>query len=390
MPSPTPRACLLPLAAGLLLGLAAGCAAPAVTVGTARTPLDPAQPDGETVALYWQRLTPAAADLPPVLLFHGGPGAPEADLAPHPFWRGLAERAPVVGFDQRGSGRSGPLSGRAAEPERAAHYRLVRLADDAEAVRAAALGAREPVVAFGVSSGAQLALLYALRHPEAVRALVLVEPAPDHGWVSAARAHLAAWLDRLAAGADAGTPDVAEPAALARGVARLRATDAAPPCPGWTADALLFGVVGRAAYTRPGQLRLAAALAALGEGDAGPLCALAPQDGGILAQPLRSATLFRTVACAELGWGDVSPANCEGVPPAPRLDLTDDLPRIRVPTLVLSSRHDVVIPPAAHDAVAAALGGPVTLHRLERSGHLPLQEEPAESLAAVLEFLRAL
>lgn len=362
---------------GVLALVTAGCT-PRPTVGGATAPLDPAAPDTGSVTLHWERRG-EGSDLPPVLVFHGGPGAPDAAPDALPFWRALAARTALVTFDQRGAGRSGRLTGRAAPPDRAHHYRLVRLADDAEAVRRAALPEDRAVVALGVSAGAQLALLYALRHPASVRALVLVEPAPDHRWVSAAGAHLAAFLDRLAAADPTGR--------VARGVARLR--DGAPACPELLPEVLLFGVVGRQGYTRAGQERLAAALAALGHGDPAELCALAPK-AGPLATALRSEALFRTVACAELGWAAVSPANCAGVPEAERLDLSEDLARVKVPVLILSSRNDPIIPAHLHDEVADALGGPVTLVPFEESGHLPLQEEPETSLNAVLTFLEKL
>ena len=371
------------LLGALLATLSSGCG-PTLHTGRTIVPLDPQVPAAGSVPLYWEHYQPSAdAEGPPLLVFHGGPGVPEPDLRALPFWDGLVTHVPVIYFDQRGAGRSGRLDGLAAPPERAALYRLARLADDAGSVRQNALGARGRVVAFGVSAGAQVALLYALRHPAEVRALVLVEPAADHRWVSASRTHIESFLDGLA-GEDPGA---------AAGVARLRAADKGPLCAGVSEDTLRIGVVGREAYTRAGQRRLSRALAALGRGDTKPLCALVPdrtRPSSLLDAPLRSEALFRTIACAELGWADVSSANCEGVEEAERLDLTPRLADVRVPVLILSSIHDPIVPAALHEGVRAGLGGPVTIVRFEESGHLLLQEQPDAAREAVLAFLRSL
>jgi proline iminopeptidase len=93
------------------------------------------------------------------VLCHGGPGfwdtlAPIAGL--------LADRGPVIRWDQRGGGRSahqGP-------------YTLARFLDDLDAVRAAHRLDRVTVV--GHSWGASLALHYALARPDRVRSLIYI------------------------------------------------------------------------------------------------------------------------------------------------------------------------------------------------------------------------
>lgn len=96
---------------------------------------------------------------PDVALAHGGPGlwdylAPLANL--------LEARASVHRWDQRGGGRSstgGPFT-------------VNRFVADMEAVRRAAGAGRW--VAGGHSWGANLALLYALRHPDRVRGVLYI------------------------------------------------------------------------------------------------------------------------------------------------------------------------------------------------------------------------
>ncbi|MGI5325778.1 alpha/beta fold hydrolase [Actinomadura nitritigenes] len=79
----------------------------------------------------------------------------------------LADRYTVVTYDRRGNSRS-PLTGPPERQEIAVH------ADDASRLLGAVAGG--PAFVFGNSSGAQIALELAARHPEQVRAVVAHEP----------------------------------------------------------------------------------------------------------------------------------------------------------------------------------------------------------------------
>lgn len=97
----------------------------------------------------------------PVMVLHGGPGGGCSPFMRRFFdpryWR-------IVLFDQRGCGRSTPHAGTLANTTQ-------DLIGDIEAIRAALdLG---PVVSFGGSWGATLALAHAQAHPQAVEALIL-------------------------------------------------------------------------------------------------------------------------------------------------------------------------------------------------------------------------
>jgi len=98
---------------------------------------------------------------PPVIFFHGGPGAGISPLHRRffdpAFWR-------VVLFDQRGSGKSTPLG----ELRENTTWDLV---EDAERIRTH-LGIEKWLV-FGGSWGSTLGLAYAERHPERVTGLIL-------------------------------------------------------------------------------------------------------------------------------------------------------------------------------------------------------------------------
>lgn len=96
----------------------------------------------------------------PVVLCHGGPGLWDMfeDVTGM-----LADRADVVRWDQRGCGRSEPCAG---------PWTTDRFVADLDAVRR--YFGLDRMVLLGHSWGAQLALSYALAHPERVAGLVYV------------------------------------------------------------------------------------------------------------------------------------------------------------------------------------------------------------------------
>lgn len=95
-----------------------------------------------------------------VVVLHGGPGATHSYLRPE--WDRLAERYRVVYYDQRGCGESGSAS----SYHWSDHVRdLERLLDE--------VSRTGPVALAGSSWGSHLAVLFAVRHPTRVDALVL-------------------------------------------------------------------------------------------------------------------------------------------------------------------------------------------------------------------------
>jgi proline iminopeptidase len=102
-----------------------------------------------------------------ILYLHGGPGGLgclDFMIAPAPT---LARHHQIVAFDQRGTLRSQPY-------EEGEHITLNDIVEDAEALRTA-LGIERWAV-LGHSYGGYLAVLYALRYPQAVSALLLESP----------------------------------------------------------------------------------------------------------------------------------------------------------------------------------------------------------------------
>ena len=70
------------------------------------------------------------------------------------------------------------------------------------------------------------------------------------------------------------------------------------------------------------------------------------------------------------------------------MDHMDRLGEIKVPTLVLAGRDDFLFPPEHQVALAVGLANG-RLQIIERAGHNPHEERPAEVMAAIEEFINA-
>jgi pimeloyl-ACP methyl ester carboxylesterase len=129
------------------------------------------------VRLYYEEHGTGA----PILCIHG---AGSTALAWSDAVSKLARLGRVIAYDRRGCARS----------ERPAHYERTSIAehaDDAAALLDALTAA--PAVVIGRSYGATVATDLALRHPDRVRALVLLEGDASREQAPA----VAAWVDRL-------------------------------------------------------------------------------------------------------------------------------------------------------------------------------------------------
>jgi len=146
---------------------------------TAQVPLDWSNP-GETITVFARELVDPVRkddDLPCLVYLQGGPGG----KAPRPVeatgWIGRAlETYRVILMDQRGTGRSTPISGRrmaAMSAEQGADYLACFRADsiiaDAEHLRTTVFGGRQWST-LGQSYGGFLTLTYLSKAPEALTA----------------------------------------------------------------------------------------------------------------------------------------------------------------------------------------------------------------------------
>ena len=112
----------------------------------------------------WYRVVGSGNETP-LLLLHGGPGAPSYYLNPLEM---VAEDRPVIFYDQLGAGRSD-------RPTDSALWRVDRFVNELAQVREA-LDLHE-VHILGHSWGTMLAVDYMLTNPEGVQSLILASPA---------------------------------------------------------------------------------------------------------------------------------------------------------------------------------------------------------------------
>ena len=117
--------------------------------------------------LYWEEYGHPEGE--PVMFLHGGPGGACAPVMSRFF---DPTRYRVILFDQRGCGKSQPTVASAGPKVALANNTTDHLVDDINALRDA-LGITGKMHVFGGSWGSTLALVYAIRHPQNVRSLVL-------------------------------------------------------------------------------------------------------------------------------------------------------------------------------------------------------------------------
>jgi len=257
----------------------------------------------------------------PLLLMHGGPGLDHVSLTP---FRRLADRRTVVFYDHRCNGRStgAPVTSMTME----------NLTADADALRER-LGFERWAV-LGHSFGGHVALEYALRFPESLSQLVLLDTAGD-----------ARWSQERAADVLADRGFSPRTVAIAR-----RFYD------------------GRIAPT--GFVRAAIRLLPAYDHRFSPIRLVREMvEGGWRAKARPEALVFGGKMMR--GWS-----------------VMDRLAEIRVPTLVVAGHDDFLFPPESQALLAAGIPN-ARLRIIERAGHNPQSERPAETLAAVADFLAA-
>lgn len=257
----------------------------------------------------------------PLVVVHGGPGLDHAYL--QPGLDALAIRNTLVYYDQRGTGRSTAALDASA-------INIGTFVDDIEALRETLGYPRVTVLAH--SFGALIAIEYAMRYPESLRALILMNP------VEPGNRYLA---DRVA------RQDAARTVEDSTDLATLtRSEGFAARDPATVSE--YFRVLFRQSLrdrNRISELDLDLAEATADNG---------PDVGRLLGESLGEA------------------------------DWWDRLPQLAAPTLVLHGRYDLM-PLVVSEELAEALprGSLVVLD----SGHFPYLEAPDGLLAAVTSFL---
>jgi len=261
----------------------------------------------------------------PLLLMHGGPSLDHTTLLP---LQPLADQFTLIFYDHRCNGRSvGPdVSSMTFE----------NLTADADAIRQE-LGFDKWAV-LGQSFGGNVALEYALRYPQSLTHLVLIDTGGDQWWVNQNAPQILKKRGYSTSTVSAArrfyngqiTPDEYLPTALKL----ARAYDYHP--------SLLY---------HPSFLALAYKVG------------LAPP---MIMQP--EALIFGYSKLLK-GW-----------------TVMDRLGEIITPTLVAAGRHDFLFPPE-HQAILADRLPNAHLELIECAGHNPQLEKPAETIKLVRDFL---
>lgn len=256
----------------------------------------------------------------PLLLMHGGPGADHWTL--HSFRR-CADQLTLIFYDHRCNGRSSGAAVSSTTWE--------NLAADAEALRVR-LGF-EKWAMLGHSFGGHVALEYALRYPDAVSHLVLLDTGADGRWSQQKAAELLAGRGYPATKVDL--------------VKRWFNGEFEP----------------REFY--PILMRIGDAYCS---GPARPLLVRQMIHGGWRSKPRPEALIFASRRLLK-GW-----------------TVVDRLGEITMPTLVLAGREDFVFPPECQRELAAGIPA-AQLQLIDDAGHNPQDEQTAEVMKAVREFV---
>lgn len=311
----------LKIALPLLLGLLSlGCSSQRVTeVQTIAVEEGIRRVNG--VELYYK----AMGTGPPIVVLHGGPGDSHTYFLPQ--LQPLAADYRLIFYDQRASGQSGGQADLAA-------ITVDTFVADLEGIRQAF--DLEQMTLLGHSWGGLLALHYALKYPERVRALILVAPAPaSAAGLDQFRANL---LDRMT-GQDQQRLNAAFERAVSEGSPEAVAAF----------KSLLYSYY----FYDP---------------------ALSADLPPIQASPASARVAFQVNRSIWASLGDY--------------DLHAELATLDLPTLILHCAADPVPPEGArkiHDDVA---GSQFVL--LEKCGHFPFVDAPEAFFDQVNRFLRQL
>jgi proline-specific peptidase len=255
----------------------------------------------------------------PMVLMHGGPGA---DLYTLMAFKPCADQFTLVFYDHRCNGRSAGAD--------VTSMTMENLTADADALRQA-LGFDKWAV-LGHSFGGYVALEYALRYPQNLSHLLLVDTGAENSW------------------AQEKAPEELSKRGFSPEIVNLtRRYFNGQIEPNEMFPTLMK--LGKAynPHTRPSQIPHMLIMG--------------------LQTKLQPKTFIYSESHFLKGW-----------------TVKDRLGEIKVPALVMAGREDYIYPPEHEEELAAGIPN-ARLVFIERAGHNPHDEQPAETLKAVRDFL---
>jgi proline iminopeptidase len=258
----------------------------------------------------------------PLLLMHGGPGLDHTSLL---ALQPLADQFTLIFYDHRCNGHS--------EGAEVSSMTFENLTADADALRQT-LGFDQWAV-LGHSFGGNVALEYALRYPQSLSRLVLMDTGGDQWWVNQNAPKLLAKRGYSASAVQA---------------ARRFYNGQLTPGEFLRTSMKFIG----AYFYRNFLLQMAREVFSLG-----PSPKMRPE-----------ATIFGYSQLLQ-GW-----------------TVMDRLSEIKAPTLVLAGRYDFLFPPE-HQAILADRLPNAQLEIIERAGHNPQMEQSAQVIQAIRNFITA-
>jgi pimeloyl-ACP methyl ester carboxylesterase len=420
-----------------------------VRCATLSVPLDRSGVDPGTVPLRIARTGRAKG--PTLMYLSGGPGGAGVSemLDVTPLVAGLEKHFRLIGYDQRGTGRSGllrcprlehdrHLRNTAAAEEcantlgvRRHHYTTADSVEDMEAIRRELRVGK--LTLFGISYGTELAIAYARAHPDHVKRLILDSTVDADDRDPFATVNFRAMAPTLRSLCPARCKHIsADPAAdLARLVAQLRAK----PMQAFAYDSLgrshrvnitpvaLYDLMFDADYNPPMRAAIPIGVKAALAGDGALLARLIREAGRLedLGSPREfSAARYATVCeTTPLPWPAGTPVDqrpavtqqaIAGVPPSaflpfdaqvvvedeidlclrwpdvPRASEPAPLPYPKVPTLILQGGEDLRTPPEWSANVAARIPGAVRLV-IPGVGHSTVSDPRDCAADAIMDFI---
>src|SRR3954454_673303 len=420
-----------------------------VRCATLKVPLDRSGADPGTIPL---RIAKAGRSKGATLMYlSGGPGGGGVSemLNIIPLVRALDRHFRLIGYDQRGTGRSGLLRCPRLEHDRhlrntaAAedcakrlrvarhHYTTADSVQDMEAIRRQ-LGVAK-LTLFGISYGTELAIAYARAHPDHVQRLILDSTVDADDNDPFATVNFRAMAPALRALCPARCKDIsADPAAdLAKLVAALRAK----PMQAFAYDSLgrshrvnitpvaLYDLMFDAVYAPPIRAAIPIGVKAALAGDGALLARLIREAGRLedLGSPRDFSTARYATVCetTPLPWPAGTPIDqrpavtqqaistvppsafapfdaqvvvedeidlCLRWPDVPRASRPAPLPYPKVPTLLLQGGEDLRTPPEWSANVAARIPGAVRLVG-PGVGHSTVSDPRDCAADAIMDFI---